>query len=55
MSKTAALRSRGRTETTLADPEVGECIARAAEGWRFPKARDGGIARVTYPFVLWSR
>ena len=43
------------TKTTLADPEVGECIARAAEGWRFPKARDGGIARVTYPFVLWSR
>ncbi|MEM7158587.1 MAG: AgmX/PglI C-terminal domain-containing protein [Myxococcota bacterium] len=38
--------------TTLGDPAVGKCIARAAKRWKFPKPRGGGIVIVTMPFTL---
>ncbi|MEM9453847.1 MAG: AgmX/PglI C-terminal domain-containing protein [Myxococcota bacterium] len=38
--------------TSLSDDEVAECIAKATKRWRFPKPSDGGVAIVTYPFVL---
>jgi Ca-activated chloride channel family protein len=40
------------SKTTVADEKVGQCIARAAKRWKFPKVHDGGVARVTYPFLL---
>ncbi|MCX4242217.1 VIT domain-containing protein [Paraliomyxa miuraensis] len=40
------------TETELADPEVGKCIAQASKRWRFPKAEGGNKVIVRYPFVL---
>ncbi|MCA9649318.1 MAG: AgmX/PglI C-terminal domain-containing protein [Myxococcales bacterium] len=39
-------------ETTLSDPDVGQCIADASKRWKFPKAAGGGKALVKYPFVL---
>jgi hypothetical protein len=36
--------------TTLADPLVGECIAKATRRWRFPAPT--GAVEVVYPFVL---
>lgn len=33
---------------------VGDCIARAARGWRFPAPRGGGTVVVVYPFVFKS-
>lgn len=34
------------------DQEVVECIAKAAESWKFPKPQGGGKVIVTYPFDL---
>ncbi|MEZ4381205.1 MAG: TonB family protein [Nannocystaceae bacterium] len=39
-------------ESTVADPEVGRCIAKAVRRWSFPKPDGGGSVIVTYPFVL---
>jgi hypothetical protein len=39
-------------EDTLADPSVGQCIAKAVETWEFPKPKGGGNVVVTYPFNL---
>lgn len=38
--------------STLADAEVGKCIARAAKKWKFPAPDGGGNVVVTYPFKL---
>jgi hypothetical protein len=38
--------------STLADGSVSRCIARATQGWRFPRPRDGGEVKVTYPVIL---
>ena len=39
-------------ETSLADAEVGDCIATAVARWTFPEPKDGANTIVTYPFVL---
>ena len=39
------------SETTLKDPEVGNCVAQAVRRWTFPKPKSGTV-EVTYPFVL---
>lgn len=38
--------------STVDDEAVGQCIAKTAKRWRFPKAEGAGQARVKYPFVL---
>ena len=38
-------------ETTVADKEVGKCIAKAVERWKFPKPSEG-VVDVLYPFTL---
>jgi hypothetical protein len=40
------------TEDTLTDAQVGECIAKAVQTWRFPKPLGGANVIVTYPFNL---
>lgn len=39
-------------ETSLADAEVGDCIATAVARWTFPKPKDGADTIVSYPFVM---
>ena len=39
-------------ESTLADAQVAQCIAKAVKRWTFPKPDGGGNVIVTYPFVL---
>jgi TonB family protein len=39
-------------ETSLSDPQVGRCVAKAVKRWRFPKPQGGGIVLVTYPFSM---
>jgi TonB family protein len=39
-------------ETTLSDATVGECMAKAAKRWTFPKPTGGGSVTVGYPFNL---
>jgi len=39
-------------ESTIKDPKVSTCIARAVKRWTFPKPPGGGSALVLYPFVL---
>jgi hypothetical protein len=39
-------------EDNLSDAQVGQCIAKAVQTWRFPKPLGGGNVIVTYPFNL---
>jgi len=39
-------------ESTVADPEVGACIANKARRWQFPTPRGGGVVAVRYPFLF---
>jgi Ca-activated chloride channel family protein len=39
-------------ESALEDERVGQCITRAVQQWRFPRAPDAGTVLVRYPFVL---
>ena len=39
---------------TMPTNAVGECIARKSRRWRFPEPPDGGIVRVSYPFLFKS-
>lgn len=39
-------------ESDLSDAKVGECIAKVAKRWQFPKPTGGGEVRVLYPFLL---
>ena len=39
-------------ESSLADPIVGQCMAKAVKRWAFPKPDGGGNVLVTYPFIL---
>jgi TonB family protein len=39
-------------ETSLRDPQVGRCVAKAVKRWRFPKPDGGGMVIVTYPFSM---
>ncbi len=38
--------------TTLADPQVGGCVAKRMMNWEFPKPRGGVNVKVNYPFTL---
>jgi len=44
----------GGDATTLPNEEVGRCIMSRIVTWEFPKPRGGGIAIVTYPWILRS-
>ncbi|MEM6995929.1 MAG: AgmX/PglI C-terminal domain-containing protein [Myxococcota bacterium] len=39
-------------KSTVEDPNVGNCVAKAVKRWKFPKPTDGKAADVLYPFVL---
>jgi TonB family protein len=39
-------------ESSLGDPHVGTCIAKAVKRWSFPEPAGGGNVVVTYPFQL---
>ena len=38
--------------TTLKNPVVGQCMAKAVKRWKFPKPRGGEDVTVSYPFAL---
>ncbi|HEX9307064.1 MAG TPA: adventurous gliding motility protein GltG [Anaeromyxobacter sp.] len=40
--------------TTLEDAKVHECMAARITSWAFPKPKGGGIAVITYPWILRS-
>jgi hypothetical protein len=40
--------------TTLQNDQVGQCIMSRIVTWEFPKPKGGGIAIVTYPWILRS-
>ena len=40
--------------SSMQSPEVGRCICREIESWKFPQPRGDGEVRVTYPFVFAS-
>ena len=44
----------GGDATTLPNEEVGRCIMSRIVTWEFPKPKGGGIAIVTYPWILRS-
>jgi TonB family protein len=39
-------------ESSVDDPGVGQCVAKAVRRWQFPKPHAGGQVFVSYPFVL---
>jgi len=39
-------------EDTLGDKEVGKCMGKALERWKFTRPKDGGSVKVSCPFVL---
>ena len=40
---------------TMSTPEVGSCIAQKATRWKFPSPRNGGVVKVSYPFLFKSK
>ncbi|MGC3998109.1 MAG: AgmX/PglI C-terminal domain-containing protein [Anaeromyxobacter sp.] len=40
--------------TTLEDAKVHECMMSRIVSWQFPKPKGGGIAVITYPWILRS-
>jgi hypothetical protein len=43
-----------RSGTTLEDGKVHECMMARITSWQFPKPKGGGIAVITYPWILRS-
>ncbi len=43
-----------RSATTLADSSVLECMLSRVRTWRFPRPAGGGVAIITYPWILRS-
>jgi hypothetical protein len=41
-----------QTSSTLDNPPIAACVARAAQKWKFPARPNGQIATVNYPFVF---
>lgn len=39
-------------EGDITDAALGACMTKAVKRWRFPKSRDGGEVKVSYPFEL---
>jgi serine/threonine protein kinase len=44
--------ARVQVQSTLANPLVAGCVAKAANGWRFPPRPPGELANVAYPFTI---
>ena len=42
----------GVSVNTMATPAVGQCIAQKASRWTFPSPRNGGVVKVSYPFLF---
>jgi hypothetical protein len=40
--------------TTLMDPKVHQCMMSRITSWEFPKPKGGGVAVITYPWILRS-
>ena len=38
--------------TTLADDKVHRCMMERIQSWQFPKPKGGGMAVITYPWIL---
>ncbi len=51
ISATGAVQRSEITESTLADAQVGACVAAAVKTWAFP-APKGGAVDVAYPFAF---
>jgi hypothetical protein len=43
---------RTQVQSTLHNPMVAACVAKAATGWTFPNRGGGEIATVVYPFTI---
>jgi hypothetical protein len=41
-------------DTTLKDPKVHQCMKERIQSWEFPKPKGGGMAVITYPWILRS-
>ncbi len=54
ISGTGAVQMSAVASSTLGDPVVENCIAKAVRRWSFPQPEGGGIVIVTYPFMLTS-
>lgn len=39
------------TDSSLAVPSVGACVARAVQRWQFPVPEGGSVVTVSYPFT----
>jgi len=52
IAATGKVQSASVKSTTLSDPNVANCVAKAVKRWKFPKPHGGAKVNVTYPFVL---
>lgn len=52
ISPTGAVQMAAIAKSTMGNPRVEQCIAKAVRRWTFPSPEGGGIVVVTYPFVL---
>ena len=43
---------RVQIQSTLNNPLVAACVAKAANGWTFPRRNGGDLATVSYPFTI---
>lgn len=51
ISTSGAVSGAKIAESTLADAQVGACVAAAVQGWTFPQPQGGSLA-VSYPFLF---
>ena len=54
ISADGSVASASIAESDVASDAVGECMANRVERWRFPETENGGLVRVSYPFVFTS-
>ncbi|MEM1415824.1 MAG: AgmX/PglI C-terminal domain-containing protein [Myxococcota bacterium] len=52
---TGTVMQAGVQSSDLGDGRVERCIATAVRRWTFPQPEDGGVVRVSYPFLLHLR
>ncbi len=52
IAATGKVKSSVVKSTTVSDPNVGACVAKAVKRWKFPKPNGGAEVKVTYPFHL---
>ena len=41
--------------STIASPDVEDCLVRQVQKWTFPKADNGQVTKVFYPFIFSAR